>query len=267
LSSAMSLNPAQAAAAALADYKGSLQSEHGGTSFAALLNSAAARQRAAGTPDSGDKSQASAFLNEPQEAHTYGFSDLGVFGMQYSIGDRTNSAPAGIAAEKPGASLQPLGAQSGMDTSQLPTTSLASVPGLNVSAPGKMAAAYMSAASTSAAFASSSLASSPIAANAPELSNSPDGETAGEPPNVGVARKAMAPLPELQKPSDVNLVVSDTDGTLAITVRSQGETAEDAIKIRRMLEQTAGEFDLRVGEFQFNGLPSIKGGVLGSCTR
>ncbi len=263
----MSLYPALASAAAPVDYKGSLQSEQGGTSFAALLNSAAARQRAASNLDSGDKSQASAFLDEPQEAHTYGFSDLGVFGMQYSTGDRTNSAPASVVAEKQSASLQPHNAQSEIDTSQLPTTFLAPVAGSRVSAPGERAVAYMSTASISAAFASSSLGSSPTAANAPEISNSPDDETAGEPPNVGAAGKAMVPQPELPKPSDVNLVVSNTDGTLTITVRAQGETAEDAIKIRRMLELTAGEFDLRVGEFQFNGLPSIKGGVLGSCTR
>ena len=53
--------------------------------------------------------------------------------------------------------------------------------------------------------------------------------------------------------SPVSLTVSGTEDALVVVARSQNETADDRIALRRLVEDTAAKFGMRVAEFHLNG--------------
>jgi hypothetical protein len=71
--------------------------------------------------------------------------------------------------------------------------------------------------------------------------------------------------------SPVSVSVYEESGTLSIVARS-ADNQEDYLALRRMVEETAAEFGLRVDEFQLNGskqksFTSVLGGNSGNRTR
>jgi hypothetical protein len=71
--------------------------------------------------------------------------------------------------------------------------------------------------------------------------------------------------------STVSLLVSGADDGLSVTVGSSGDL-ENYSELRRLVEETAADFDLKISSFQLNGFnpqsfTSALGGKSGSRTR
>lgn len=234
-------------------------------SFAALLNAAAVQRPSALSIEGASAATGS------REQLTFGFSELGVFGLATYVGDRADAAGSGADATRSSTSWAAFDAQTTADTLQ--AGSIVRTPETALEPAPVQAARLSTNFATVPSIVASALPSLGRQVDAqgfPGIPDSSDDDAAPGFRNSGGSGKVLSTPPEMQTANEVNLVVSGTNDMLAISARSQGETAEDAAKIRRLFELTAAEFDMHIGEFRFNGSPgqpSARGGTLGSFTR
>jgi hypothetical protein len=200
---------------------------------------------------------------------TFGFSDLGAFGLQFFAGDRAGvpnaaggeakSSGSPVSSSDGSAYATPQSDNPGQSQPPLPTRLAGAVVSPPADAPSG---------SRTAPFASLLRGALPgqNAAQNPETDAA--SEEAGNFFDKGGAGKILPIAPG--RPSPVNLAVSGPNNMLAVAVRAQGGAVQDALKLRQLFDATAAEFDMKIGDLQFNGSPSqpfARGDANGGRTR
>ena len=233
-----------------------------------------------------DSGSASATMRDtPMRQRIFGFVDLGMFGLSAADLDASGETVANQSRDMaalstgtgPNSVGKPQRVADGTEESVMPRSSNADVAAADDQSDfvgqrlGRSEAVeYSGGADRAVSFGrySASATPTPVMGGVFDTPEVPTELDEGPP-----AKPEAATLPPLGSENAgqnfVNLVVSGSEAMLSIAVRVQGET--DPAGLRQLLENTAAEFDMQLGEFHLNGAPgpspSPTGGSRGSYTR
>lgn len=190
---------------------------------------------------------------EPPPLQTYGFDDLGVFGIDGSTRSDLAGSPMQPSAYVLAMSATPSSSSHQAESFSSSKTDMSESASTTSNVESSMPAAGLPFITPTHIANEPSIA----AVTMPELTatGTKNDDATSSVHSIDTEKFPLTPSAK-QTTSAPALVVAGTNDALMIAARSTYAADVDAVRIRQMIEATAAEFGMRVGELHLNGRPS-----------